>query len=421
METIWLVVAGVLGLAVVSFVAYLIISTARSRPKGGGRHRAPSKKRPHRDTFRTEEPDPEPKKRAAVIVQDGHDALRTELTSQSVARDWDEPLWLVVDDVATAAAAARQSLEAAVDVVCVRGDSAIDRGVASVLAGTETPLAFLPGGGSLLGVGGTPVAADAPGVGAVEPGAPRSPSAHTRATWPADDPVSDQALAEAMTTALTGQNTRVHVGRAVLALAEPVVAAVPGAGAAPDRTANQAPDQTPGQTDQAPTNQAPDQADQAPTNQAPTETVFLYSLVLGDIVPRGEPPLTTKKVAKDLFQGTSFTATVKPDDEEEVTRPARSLTFEIGADQPDADASVSQALDAYLYASQSFKGWTGVARAMMRKASRATPLLVPMRSIAFSVTLDKPAELTIDGQVVGTVQPGESTISLDRHSLVVRR
>ena len=39
-ETMWLVIAGVLGLAVILFVVYLVGSTARSRPRGGGKHRA---------------------------------------------------------------------------------------------------------------------------------------------------------------------------------------------------------------------------------------------------------------------------------------------------------------------------------------------------------------------------------------------
>ena len=386
METIWLVVAGVLGLAVVGFVAYLIISTARSRPESGGRHRAPSKKRPHRDTFRTEDPEPEPKKRAAVIVQDGGEPLRAELTSQSVAADWDEPLWLPAHDVASAASAARQALDAGVDVVCVCGASPVERAVVSVLAGSDTPLAFLP---------------------VTSTSAPAGPD--SRETWPQGDPVSDVALATAMTIALTGQNARVHVGRAVLTTAAD--GHREGAAAMPPK---QAPEQPP---EKAP-EQAPEQPDQV---SAQTETVFLRSLVIGDIVPHDEPALTTRRVAKDLFQGTSFIATVKPEDEEEITRPARSLSFEIGPDQPGTDESVTQALDAYLYASHSLKGWTGVARAMMRKSSRPTPLLVPMRSVAFTVTLDKPADLTIDGLVVGSVQPGESSISLDRHALVVRR
>lgn len=411
METIWLVVAGLLGLVVVSFVVYLIVSTARSRPTSGGRHRAPSRNRPHRDTFRTEEPEPEPKKRAAVIVQEGGEALRAEIGSQSLAADWDEPLWLPAEDVATAAAAARAALEAGVDVVCVCGDSAIARGVVSVLAGTETPLAFLPA---------TPTATD-PDAGG---------------TWPEGDPVSDLALARAMTTALTGQNARVHVGRVVLAAAATAVRGVerPATsvrgveGSASERSPEKtqsaltSTDQTPpAPTPQTLTSPALTSPAQIPPEQPLTETVFLRSLVIGDIVPIDEPALTTRKVAQDLFQGTAFTATVKPDDEEEITRPARSVSFEIGADQPDTGTSVPQALDAYLYASHSFKGWTGVARAMMRKSSRPTPLLVPMRSIAFTVTLDKPADLTIDGLAVGSVPPGESTISLDRQALVVRR
>ena len=74
----WLIVAGVLGLAVIAFVTYLVVITARSRPEGAGRHRAPNRKRPHRDAFRTEEPEPEPLKRAGIIAQDAGPELRRQ-------------------------------------------------------------------------------------------------------------------------------------------------------------------------------------------------------------------------------------------------------------------------------------------------------------------------------------------------------
>lgn len=460
-ETIWLVVAGVLGLAVIAFVTYLIVSTARHRPKGGGRHRAPHRKRPHRDQFRTEDPEPEPKKRAAVIVQHDGPALRAELTAQCIVADWDEPLWLPAPDLEAAATAARQALEAGVDVVCVRGDSAIDRGVAGVLAGTETPLAFLPAAPGMRDAPTAPspgesgVAGD--GVTSAEGGDVSRTGAAGGSTWPKSDPAPDPALTSAMATALTGQNTRVHIGRAVLAA--PVQGATDGAeeatkkrrlraksargasaqdvasgevaaseavsreaavseAAASEVAANQPVANEPASAE-TPPGDGPEGT--AAPNPAPQEVVFLSSLVIGDVVPLTEPPLTTKTVAASLVKGTSFLAGVKPDDEEEVVRPARSVTIEIGADTPQTEGSPGAALDAYLHASQSFKGWIGVTRAMMRKASRGTPMLVPMRSIAFTVTLDRPAALTIDGLPVGSIGAGESTVSIDRSALVVRR
>ncbi|MFN2321242.1 MAG: hypothetical protein ABR500_16410 [Dermatophilaceae bacterium] len=357
-ETMWLVVAGVLALAVILFVVYLVGTTARSRPDGGGKHRAPNKNRPHRDTFRTEEPEPEPLKQAAVIASDGDPALCSELTSQSTAAGWDEPLWLEVDGASTAADAARRALDAGVDVVCVRGDSAVARGVVSVLAGTETPVAFLPSPGR-------------PGDDDTAPAEQSGPLA-----------LPSAGVAAAMTTALTGQNSRVDVGRARLAPPPPAT-----------------------QTD----------ALEAPEPDG-EEIVFLTSLVFGDIVSHEAPALSTRTVARGLVKGTSFTATVKPDDEEAVTRPARSVAFSTSP-----TAATSGRLDAYLHASHSFKGWTGVARAMMRKASRPTPLLVPLHSAAFTLTLDKGAEVTVDGLAIGPCHPGESTVSLDPLALVLRR
>jgi len=186
-----------------------------------------------------------------------------------------------------------------------------------------------------------------------------------------------------MTTALTGQNSRIDIGRATIAAAAPAEQSAAEDGGSGDEPRGE-------------------------------ELVFLSSLVIGDIVADDEPALRTRTVARSLVKGTSFTATVKPDDEEAITRPSRSVAFSTRADG-------SAVLDGYLHASQSFKGWTGVARAMMRKSSRATPLLVPMKSVAFTVTLDKPARLTVDGRDVGECPPGESTISVDPLALVVRR
>ena len=367
-ETMWLLAAGVLALAVILFVTYLVTSTARSRPDSGGRHRAPPRNRPHRDTFRTEEPEPEPLKQAAVIGRSAEPSLRAELSAQSTAAGWDEPLWLESDDVSTASAAARRALEAGVDVVCVRGDSAIVRGVVAVLAGGETPVAFLPDP-----VDGEPTDDE----GEVADQA----AAHTPAARAA-------ALTTAMTTALTGQNSRVDVGRARLVHDGHDAASAPGDG--PDRPS---PDAAPGE-----------------------EIVFLRSLVFGDVVSHEDPALSTRIVARGLVKGTSFAATVKPDDEEAVSRPARSVAF-----STTATAATSGRLDAYLHASHSLKGWTGVARAMLRKSSRPTPLLVPLHSVAFTLTVDRPVEVTVDGLAIGTRLAGEATIFVDPLALVVRR
>jgi diacylglycerol kinase (ATP) len=400
LETMWLVVAGLLGFAVILFVGYLVVSTARHRPKGG-RHRAPTRQRPHRDAFRTEEPEPEPLKRAAVIVHDPPSSLCRELTAQSVAAGWDEPLWLEVDDLDAAAAAARQALDAGVDVVCVRGDSTIDRGVAGVLAGTETPVTFLPG----------PVPVQPTGTAQADAADVAHPAR-----------VGDH-VREALRAALTGQNARVDLGRARLASApdpEPHEAEGPRRQrriirrrrTAAEVTATELGSTDPAQPDAEPA----DEAAGAPLSLAGAEIVFLTSFVLGDVVAHDEPTLSTRAVARGLVKGTSFNATVKAEDEEAVTRPSRSLAFTTSP-----TAATSGALDAYLHASQSIKGWTGVARAMMRKSSRATPLLVPMCSPSFDVTLDRPVEVVVDGAVIGMCPSGRSTISVEPLALVVRR
>lgn len=380
-ETIWLVIAGILGLAVILFVVYLVGSTARSRPRGGGKHRATSKNRPHRDTFRTEEPEPEPLKRAAIIIQGADDALRTRLTAQCTAAGWDTPLWLEVLDMDGACTAGTEARTDAVDVVCVRGDAAVMRGVASVFAGTETPVSFLP----------SPAPAPAPAPSEAGVGT------QTPSTWPGAVPGPEDhgavsaEMTAAMTTALTGKNSRIDIGRAVLGPEETGTAAD-----APDPGVEQAP--------------------------APAEVVFLATLVIGEVVADDEPALSTKDVARGIVRANPFTATVKPDDEEAVVRAARSISFATSEQSMTDGDEQRRVLDAYLYASRSLKGWTGVAKAMMRKASRGTPLLVPMRSPAFTITLDKPATLTVDGQQLEMEWPaGPTTVAVEPLALVVRR
>lgn len=381
-ETMWLVIAGVLGLAVILFVVYLVGSTARSRPRGGGKHRATHKNRPHRDTFRTEDPEPEPLKRAAIIIQGADDSLRTQLTGQCAAAGWDEPLWLEVLDGTGAVTAATEARTDDVDVVCVRGDSSVTRGVASVFAGTETPVSFLPSPDRPLPSSAAPAQAEA---------------AHTPSTWPGavpgpghDSPAVSAEMTTAMTTALTGKNERIDIGRARLG-----------------------PEELPAD---AATGMQDDPASTVPT------VVFLSTLVIGEVVAEDEPALSTKDIAKGIVKANPFTATVKPDDEEAIVRPARSISFAT-SEQPMTDGDEARrVLDAYLYASRSLKGWTGVAKAMMRKASRPTPLLVPMRSPAFTITLDKPATLTVDGEEQDHPWPaGETSVCVEPLALVVRR
>lgn len=350
-ETLWLVVAGVLGLAVILFVIYLVGSTARSRPKGG-KHRAPNKSRPHRDTFRTEDPEPEPLKRAAIIIEGADDTLRHELTAQCTAAGWDQPLWLEVLDGSGALTAAAEAQREGVDVVCVRGGSRVKRAVVTVLAGGETPVSFLPSA--------------------------------------VDEPDAMSAFtAAAMTTALTGQNSRIDIGRATLGSPAP------------------------------PPVDGPDSEDEATPIPA---LVFLDRLVIGEVVAADEPALSTKEVARELVKANPFTATVKPDDEEAIIRPSRSISFSTSEQPMQDDGEDRRVLDGYLYASRSIKGWTGVARAMLRKSSRGTPLLVPMRSVAFTITLDKPAPLTVDGELLEDEWPaGEASVSVDPLALVVRR
>ena len=133
----------------VTLLAVAIVLALNGRP---GRHAKP---RPHRDAFRGTATTPPRRKRAAVIVNPTKfttlTPVRSALGSVAAELDWDQPLILETTREDPGYGQARSALDAGVDLICSLGGDGTVRVVASVLAGTSTPMGLLPGGtGNLL-------------------------------------------------------------------------------------------------------------------------------------------------------------------------------------------------------------------------------------------------------------------------------
>ena len=153
----------------------------------GGAHRGRRwGRRPHRNEFRPEGTVSEtPTRRAAIIINptkfDDLTTVKQQITDESKALGWSEPLFIETTAEDTGQGQAREALERQVDLVCPLGGDGTVRAVAEILQGTDTPIGLLPGGtGNLLARN-------------------------------LDLPVDD--LVDALRVALTGQNKRVDVGR----------------------------------------------------------------------------------------------------------------------------------------------------------------------------------------------------------------
>lgn len=174
--------------ALLAGVLYLVLLTPRDSASRG-RHRR-SSGRPHRDSFRSagHPLEPEPLKRAAVVVAPdapGQEAARLQIRERSREQGWDAPLWLVTSDVLSTTDAVRQARGAGVDLVLSLGGDEVVRQVAEALAGTGTPMGFLP-------------------------------TRDGSATLPRHLGMDTADLYAALDVALNGENRRVDVGRVTI-------------------------------------------------------------------------------------------------------------------------------------------------------------------------------------------------------------
>ena len=146
----WWTWAGVaVAVVLVAAGAWLLLSSR------SGRRSAHS--RPSRDTFRrSEEPNPPPRTRLAVVLNptklDGKgEEERAVIAAACAAEGWAEPLFLETEVNDVGFGQTRKALAEGVDVVCAFGGDGTVRAVAQEMAGSGVPMGLLPGGtGNLL-------------------------------------------------------------------------------------------------------------------------------------------------------------------------------------------------------------------------------------------------------------------------------
>jgi diacylglycerol kinase (ATP) len=137
-----LIIAGVI-LASLALVAVGLVMAATVRPS---RTVLP---RPHRDAFRRGQATPRQRRLAVVVnptkVDDLADVER-RLTAVARELDWAAPAFLTTSVEDPGTGQARAALADGADLIATLGGDGTVRAVAAALAGTDTPLALLPGG-----------------------------------------------------------------------------------------------------------------------------------------------------------------------------------------------------------------------------------------------------------------------------------
>lgn len=181
---IWLILV----VALVAVIAGGVALARRAHTPEGELVRRRLLRRPHRDSFRSHPTEPEPLRRAVVVVNatkfDDLGAVEQLLAEVCREHGWAEPRLVSTTAADPGTGQARAAAADGADVVCALGGDGTVRAVAKGLIGAATPLGLLPAGtGNLLARNlGVPVL----------------------------------SLEQAMTVALTGRNTTIDVGQVSL-------------------------------------------------------------------------------------------------------------------------------------------------------------------------------------------------------------
>jgi diacylglycerol kinase (ATP) len=322
------------------------------------------RRRPHRDDFRPEglDEDAPPLKRAGIIVNPTKftdlDAVRARVTTTCLAQGWDEPIWLETTIADPGTRQARQAVEAGAAVVCPLGGDGTVRAVATALVGTETPLGPLPGGtGNLLA---------------------------RNLDLPFD------SIEKALIVALTGQNVRIDVGRLSV--------------------------------------------DPSGQHAVPDEHLFLVMAGVGldAAIMAGAQERLKARVGSAAyvvsgfqnFLGPQFRVRMKVDGEGEFARRTRTvivgncgrlfggLVLMPGARLDDG------VLDSVVLSPRGVVGWSAVAGHVVTRQRRGHPLIDRHAGQEIHIELDRPQEVQLDGDTIGTAR--SMTARVDPLALVVR-
>jgi len=322
------------------------------------------RRRPHRDDFRPEglDEDAPPLKRAGIIVNPTKftdlDAVRARVTTTCLAQGWDEPIWLETTIADPGTGQARQAVEEGAAVVCPLGGDGTVRAVATALVGTETPLGPLPGGtGNLLA---------------------------RNLDLPFD------SIEKALVVALTGQNVRIDVGRLSV--------------------------------------------DPSGQHAVPDEHLFLVMAGVGldAAIMAGAQERLKARVGSAAyvvsgfqnFLGPQFRVRMKVDGEGEFARRTRTvivgncgrlfggLVLMPGARLDDG------VLDSVVLSPRGVVGWSAVAGHVVTRQRRGHPLIDRHAGREIHIELDRPQEVQLDGDTIGTAR--SMTARVDPLALVVR-
>jgi len=322
------------------------------------------RRRPHRDDFRPEglDEDAPPLKRAGIIVNPTKftdlDAVRARVTTTCLAQGWGEPIWLETTIADPGTGQARQAVEEGAAVVCPLGGDGTVRAVATALVGTETPLGPLPGGtGNLLA---------------------------RNLDLPFD------SIEKALIVALTGQNVRIDVGRLSV--------------------------------------------DPSGQHAVPDEHLFLVMAGVGldAAIMAGAQERLKARVGSAAyvvsgfqnFLGPQFRVRMKVDGEGEFARRTRTvivgncgrlfggLVLMPGARLDDG------VLDSVVLSPRGVVGWSAVAGHVVTRQRRGHPLIDRHAGQEIHIELDRPQEVQLDGDTIGTAR--SMTARVDPLALVVR-
>ncbi|WP_052112197.1 diacylglycerol/lipid kinase family protein [Knoellia subterranea] len=395
MNDSWPVILVILALLlIVGLGAAVVVGLGR----GGGRHASP--KRPARSSFRqgSDEDEPAPKKRVAVVINPTkfeNVASARELIRRTVSGhdDWDEPLILETTAEDPGVGQTRAALADGVDLVCAIGGDGTVRAVAQVLTGTSTPMGLIPAGtGNLLGRNlGLPL-----------------------------------GLIGGIDVALTGRNRHIDVGWVtldpdVVHAAGAADAAEPGDGAEP-RDAVDAPEAAQGA-------QVVEAAEASDEGHA---FLVMAGLGLDASIMHGTSEEAKARIgwgayvatgAKNLL-GARFATRLRIDGGEPIAHTARTvvvgncgrLTGGITL-MPDAEVD-DGVLDVVAITPKGIVGWAGVAVHVLAKRGRNHPKLDRYRCQSILVSLDEPQMVEIDGDVIGHAK--DVRFDVRPKSLIVR-